>query len=148
MKFSRLLALLLPALFCTLAAHATDEPATATATLERFIVRGKPINSFGFDIHIYVEPDKKIRFMLVGEVYESGAAAGRDLLPGDEIVKINGRSVKDFERVVSPSSALGKLLLYRHPGDTLELEIVKRRAAKLTLRIEKPIRIEPLFPPR
>ena len=32
------------------------------------------VNSFGFDIHTYVDGEKKIRFMLIGEISESGAA--------------------------------------------------------------------------
>lgn len=140
------LRILLAALFGSfggVGATATEVP--ALMQLEKFVVNGRAINSFGFDIHTYVNAENKIHLMLIGQIAEGGSAFGRDLQPGDEIVKINGRPVRDFDRLVSPQSELGKLLLNRRPGDMLELEIIKRRPAKVTLRIDTPVKIEPSF---
>lgn len=103
-------------------------PEETVTKLEPFKVKDDPINCFGFDLMIYQDrKTKKITRMFFGEIKPGSSAHELDILPGDEIVKINGRAVTDFPAKIDNGSELGKLLLARQPGEKLDLEIVRHR---------------------
>jgi S1-C subfamily serine protease len=120
-----------------LLAHATEQPRTdGTVTkLAPFTVKDDPINSFGFDLNIYQDrKTKKITRIFFGEIKPGSSAEELDILPGDQIVKINGRPVTDFPARIDAGSELGKLLLAREPGEKLDLEIVRHRRETVTVQ--------------
>ncbi len=53
---------------------------------------------------------------------------------GDEIVKLGGVTVTEFDSQVARDSPLGRIFLNRTPGEPLDLEVLVRRPEKITLR--------------
>lgn len=117
--------------------RASDTPPTdGTVTkLEPFKVKDDPINSFGFDLLLYQDrKTKKVTHLFFGEIKAGSSAHDLDILPGDQIVKINGRPVTEFAAKIDRDSELGKLLLARQPGEPLDLEIIRHRRETVTVK--------------
>lgn len=120
-------------------------PTDGTVTkLAPFKVKDDPINSFGFDLLIYQNrKTKKITHIFFGEIRPGSSAQDLDILPGDQIVKIDGRPVTDFPAQIDRDSDLGKILLARHPGEKLDLEIIRHRRETVTVKARPVSRFSP-----
>ncbi|MBX3739018.1 MAG: hypothetical protein KF715_20155 [Candidatus Didemnitutus sp.] len=113
--------------------------------LDPFKVRDDPLNSFGFDLRIYYDKKtNKVSRIFFGPIQENSSAAELDVLPGDELVTINGRPVAEFPAGVELGTELGKIFLARKPGDTLDLGIIRHRPGKITVTVASPPRLTPL----
>lgn len=111
-------------------AIAEEEP----VRLEPWVVKGDPINSFGFQLMIVIDRDaKKIVRAFVGEVIEGSSAHRSGLQPNDEVVKINGRPLAGMESRIDRDSELGRLLLAQRDGTMIDLEVISKRTRKLVV---------------
>ncbi len=114
-------------------------PDDKVVVLEAMKIVGTPIISFAIDIRIYQDPDtKKVDRIFITKVYPRTDAEAAELQVGDEILRINGVPVKDYEAIVSVKSPLGKLLLNRFPGSPIRLDVLTRKTEKVTLRAQRP----------
>ncbi len=134
--------LLLGACIATLAAAKSDTstaPANSqVVVLEPMKISGSPIISFAIDIAVYRDPSsKKVNRIFITKVWPGTDAESANLQVGDEIVKIDGVAVKEFDAVVSVESSLGKIFLNRVPGSPLRLEVLTRKTEKVILRAQQ-----------
>lgn len=133
----------LAALLLAAPAFAADpKPAEAkdrVVVLEPMKIKGSPIISFAVDIAIYMHPEtRKVSRIFITAVRENTDAEKAGLQPGDEIVKLDGTPVKEFDALVSAESPLGHLLLSRKPGEQIKMEIITRRTEQVTLAAQRP----------
>lgn len=136
---------LLLALLClaSIPVSAKEEKTPAPArepviVLEPLKIHGSPIISYAIDITVYGDPEtKKVNRIFIARVLPDTDADKAGLQAGDEIVKLDGKSVKEFDAVVSIDSPLGKILLNRDPGEPLRLEVITRRPQQFTLRAQR-----------
>lgn len=139
MKFAPLLV----ALLSTASLAAADNPPAKTdklLVLDPMVIRTEPVGSFAIEIGITINPDtKKVDRMFITGVRDSSDADDAGLQSGDEILKLDGRSVQEFDAVLRKDSPLGRILRDRDPGDPLNLEIRVRRTQTYTLRAQKPL---------
>jgi len=136
---STLLALLCVVPAFAKAASPPEKPQDKIVVLEPMKITGSPIISFPIDLRLYSDPDtQKVDRIFITKVWPGTDAEAEGLKVGDEIVKVDGKSVKDFEARVSVDSPLGQVFLNRKPGDTLKLEILTQRMEKITLRAQRP----------
>ena len=106
--------------------------------LEPFKVRAAPINSFGINFRIYMDPaTKKVERIFITRVIPNTDAERLGLQVGDEIVKIDGVLVQELDARLNPDTVLGKTFLKREAGAPLDLEVITRRAKKFTLRAQR-----------
>jgi hypothetical protein len=107
--------------------------------LDPMVIRTEPVGSFAIEIGITINPDtKKVDRMFITGVREASDADDAGLQTGDEILKLDGRPVQEFDAVLRKDSPLGRILRDRDPGDPLKLEIRVRRIQAYTLRAQKP----------
>jgi hypothetical protein len=112
--------------------------------LEPIKIQGSPIISFAIDITIYAQPKtRKVDRIFIARVLPDSDAERAGLQKGDEIVKLDGVSVKEYDAIVSIESPLGRVLLNRTPGDPLKMEVIARRPQSFTLRAQRPPLIMP-----
>lgn len=134
---------LLLALLCLAPLSAKDKAPSPPVgdkilVLEPLKIQGSPIISFAIDITVYADPEtKKVSRIFIARVLPDTDADKAGLKAGDEIVKMDGTAVKDFDAVVSIDSPLGKTLLNRAVGDPLRLEVITRRTEQFTLRAQR-----------
>jgi predicted metalloprotease with PDZ domain len=132
---------LLIALLSTASLAAADNLPAKTdklLVLDPMVIRTEPVGSFAIEIGITINPDtKKVDRMFITGVRASSDADEAGLQSGDEILKIDGRSVQEFDAVLRKDSPLGRILRDRDPGDPLNLEIRVRRTQTYTLRAQK-----------
>lgn len=135
---------LLLALVCLATVSGKNEsPPAAPAqdkvlVLEPLKIHGSPIISFAIDITVYATPEtKKVNRIFISRVLPDTDAEKAGLKAGDEIVKLDGVPVKEFDAVVSVESPLGRVLLNRDPGVPLKLEVITRRTEQFTLRAQR-----------
>ncbi len=128
------------------AAEAPPSPAPQdpVLVLEPLKIHGSPIISYAIDMSVFADPKTK----LVSRIFITRVLPGTDaeragLQAGDEIVKLDGKSVKEFDAVISMESPLGEIFLNRDPGEPLRLEVITRRTQHFTLRAQ---RDDPLTP--
>lgn len=133
-------ALLLLSLPCLVLAKEKEppKPEGETVTLDTFKVRDNAVSSFAISLRILYNKDHKNTRIFITYVMKNSDADRLGLHVGDEIMKINGQPVENLEPRVTPDTELGKLLLNRHPGDPLALEVMVRRAQQVTLRASVP----------
>jgi len=113
-------------------------PKDKVVVLEPLKVAGTPIISYAVDIRIYADPGgNKVDRIFITRVWEASDAEASGVQAGDEIVKLDGKPVKEFEARVSVNSPLGQLLLNRKPGDALKLELLTHRTENVTLRAQR-----------
>lgn len=118
-----------------LAAETLPVPTGPVTKLDPFKVRDDPINSFGFDLRIYHDKaTRKVTHIFFGEIKPGSSAAQLDIEPGDQIVAINGKPVTEFPAGIGADTELGKLFLARRPGETLDLEIIRHRRDRITVK--------------
>jgi predicted metalloprotease with PDZ domain len=136
MKFIRLLAaLLFPVLLC--AADNPLEKGNQVLVLDPMMIRSVPIGSYAIEIGIKINPDtKKVDRMFVTGVRENTDAEDAGLQPGDEILKLDGRSVQEFDGSLRKDGPLSRILIDRDFGEPLKLEILVRRKQTFTLRAQ------------
>jgi hypothetical protein len=118
-----------------------DEPARATPAfaplrkkqpapkgvveLEPFRVQGIPLTSF--PISFETSRDRitgHVRQIIVREVPPSSTTEQAGVKPGDQIIAINGRSIREFHGGITIDSELGRIFLNRRPGDTVHLDLI------------------------
>lgn len=137
-----------PALFAFLllvpafaAPPAPDNPPGDPITqLPPFKVHDDPINSFGFDLAVYWDrATRKVTRVFIGKIHENSAAAALDVQPGDEIRRINGRPVTEFDAGIGAGTELGEVFLDRRPGAKLDLDIIRHRPGRITV-VAGPVR--------
>lgn len=119
-----------------LTAIAAPPPPTdgTTTKLDPFLVREDPVNSFGFDLRVFWDRKTgKVTHIFFGKIQSEELARDLDLQAGDEIIKIAGRPVTEFDAHFKPDTELGKIFLARQPGAQLDLEIMRRRPGKITV---------------
>lgn len=106
--------------------------------LDPMVIRSIPLGSFAIDLGLKRDDTTgKVERMFITGVAEDTDAEAAGLQVGDEILKINGRSVKEFDATVKKDSPLGLLLINRTPGDPIQIEVLVRRIQTLTLRAQK-----------
>jgi membrane-associated protease RseP (regulator of RpoE activity) len=132
----------LAALFLGAVAFAAEpkpaQPKDKIVVLEPMKIKGTPLISFAVDLAIYMNPTtRKVERIFITYVREKTDAEAAGLQPGDEIVKLEGIPVKEFDAVVSSESPLGNLLLSRKPGERLKMEIITRRTEQITLEARR-----------
>jgi membrane-associated protease RseP (regulator of RpoE activity) len=133
--------ILLPAALAAEAAptEAKDRERDKVLVLEPMKIKGSPLISFAVDIAVYMNPaTRKVDRIFIIRVREKTDAEEAGLQIGDEIVKLDGIPVKEFDAVVSAESPLGQILLSRKPGEQLKLEVITRRTEKITLQAQRP----------
>src|SRR5262245_41823778 len=133
--------LLLVALVSPVLLAAADKPATKEdqlLILDPMVIRTEPTGSFAIEIGITINPDtRKIDRMFITDVLADSDADEAGLRAGDEIMKIDGRPVREFDAVFRKDSDLGRALRDRAPGDPIKLEIVVRRTQSYTLHARR-----------
>lgn len=106
--------------------------------LDPIKIQGSPIISFAIDIAVYADPEtKKVDRIFIKRVLPDTDAERAGLQAGDEIVKLDDVSVKEFDAVVSVETPLGQILLNRKPGEPLKLEVIARRTQQFTVRAQR-----------
>jgi S1-C subfamily serine protease len=136
-------AFLILVLICVVVASAKDKnpsppPDDKVLVLEPIKIQGSPILSFAIDITVYADPKtKKVNRIFISRVHPDTDAEKAGLQAGDEIVKLDGVAVKEFDAVVSVETPLGQILLNRHPGEPLKLEVLTRRTQQFTVRAQR-----------
>jgi len=130
--------------FVCLAAVSGEDKKTPTPenekviVLEPFKIKGSPVISFAIDITVYADPEtKKVNRIFISRVLPDSDAEKAGLQAGDEIVKLDGITVKELDAVVSINSPLGRIFLNRRPGEPLKLEVLTRRAEQFTLHAQR-----------
>lgn len=92
--------------------------------LDEMRVAGKPIGSFGISLQIFAVPEtKQINRIVIYDVVPDSEAAGRGVRAGDEIVRVNGRTIHEFVVAFDRESEFGRLFVGRKPGDQITLEL-------------------------
>ena len=136
MKSIRLLvALLFPVLL--LAADKPPAKGEQLLVLDPMMIRSVPIGSYAIEIGIKINPDtKKVDRMFVTGVRENTDADDAGLQPGDEIVKLDGRPVQEFDASLRKDAPLSRILIDRDFGEPLKFEILVRRKQTFTLRAQ------------
>lgn len=108
--------------------------------LKPFVVKSDPINSYAFALTVSVNKStKKISRLLITAVGEDSDAERAGLRNGDEIVRINGRSVSDLDPDLGPNGQLHQWLINRPGGEKLNIEVVTTRTKKVTLNATEPV---------
>lgn len=103
---------------------AAPVPAGAVA-LAPFRVQEDPVTSFPIGLRVTRHNDvDRIGRILVNNVPAGSVTEQLGVKLGDEILRIEGRPVTSFAGGLSRRSDLGKILLARRPGSTLELELI------------------------
>ncbi len=131
------------ALFCLVSVFAQETksvpPVAANGkllVLDPLNIRGKPVNSFGFDLLIYADPQtKKVSHIVISRVIPGTDAEKARLRAGDEIIKVDGVEVRGLDPEVSADSALGRIFLNRPLGTQVKLEALIHRTAGFTLHV-------------
>lgn len=141
MKLSPHAAILLLAATLTASPPPAEQPAPDQITqLAPFRVHDDAINAFGFDLAIYWDKStRKVTRVFIGTIQEGSSATALDVRPGDEIRKIDGRPVTEFDAGIGAGTEIGRLFLNRRPGAKLDLEIIRHRAATITV-VAGPVR--------
>lgn len=115
-------------------------PVEETVTLETMTVRTTPNISYPIDLSIRRDPSSlKVVRIFITKVWDDPYAENAGLQVGDEIIRINGRAVTEFDARIGQQTELGRLLLNRDPGDRLNLDVVTRRVQSTTLRAIHPM---------
>ena len=108
--------------------------------LDPMVIRTEPVGSYAIEIGITINPDtKKVDRMFITGVQDDSDAEEAGLRSGDEILKLDGHSVQEFDAILRKDSPLGRILRDRDPGDPLKLEIRVRRTQSYTLRAQRHI---------
>lgn len=133
--------LLLVALLAVVSVPAAENPPTKDdklLILDPMVIRTVPVGSYPIEIGITINADtKKVDRMFITAVREDSDADEAGLRSGDEILKLDGRSVKEFDATLRKDSPLGRILRNRDPGEPLKLEILVRRTQSYTLRADR-----------
>jgi predicted metalloprotease with PDZ domain len=135
MKSIRLLAALLSPVLLL----AADNPPAKEKllVLDPMMIRSVPIGSYAIEVGIKVNSDtKKVERMFVTGVRENTDAEDAGLQPGDEILKLDGRSVQEFDASLRKDGPLSRILIDREFGEPLKLEILVHRKQTFTLRAQ------------
>ncbi|MEJ1972562.1 MAG: PDZ domain-containing protein [Lacunisphaera sp.] len=134
------------ALLCLAPASAKDKAPSPppvddkVVVLQPFEIKGKPIISFALDLRIYMDPaTRKVERIFITRVWENTDAEHAGLQVGDEIVKVDGMSVRELDARVAADSPLGRIFLNRPPGEPLRLDVITRRTEKFILHSQRPM---------
>lgn len=101
-------------------------------------IKGKTETGFGLDLMVFADPEtKRVDRIFIGRVWPDSDAEKAGLQMNDEILKLDGGPVRGMDSLVTPDSALGRLLLNRKPGETLKFETAALRTKELTLRAQR-----------
>lgn len=100
--------------------------------------REKSAGSFGLGLLVYAHPEtKRVDRMFIERVEPGSDAQKAGLQKGDEILQLDGAPVQGMDSLVTPDSALGRLLLDRQPDDALKFEVAILRTQEFTLRAQR-----------
>jgi hypothetical protein len=98
---------------------------TGAVALAPFRVHEDPVTSFPIGMRVTRHNDAdRIGRIFVNDVPEGSLTEQLGVKVGDEILRIDGRAVTSFPGGLSRRSDLGKILIDRQPGSTLELELI------------------------
>jgi C-terminal processing protease CtpA/Prc len=101
-------------------------------------IKGKNETGFGLDLVVYADPETNhVDGMFIGRVWPDSEAEKTGLRMNDQILQLDGAPVQGLDSLVTPDSALGRLLLHRKPGDTLKFEVAALRTQEITLRAQR-----------
>ncbi len=105
---------------------AKPAPAGAVA-LQPFRVHEDAITSFPISLRVARNPNSdSVSHLVVTEVPPNSSTELAGVKEGDEILSLDSRAITTFKGSISRQSELGKLLIDRRPGATLEIEIISR----------------------
>jgi hypothetical protein len=105
---------------------AKPAPAGAVA-LQPFRVHEDAITSFPISLRVVRNPrSDSVTHLVVTEVPPNSSTELAGVKEGDEILSLDDRAITTFKGAISRKSELGKLLIDRRPGATLEIEIISR----------------------
>jgi PDZ domain len=119
------------------AQEAADREIEDVTTLPPFSVKGTRLEDFGFRYNVTIQipgPD----FVMVSEVFPNTAAAKAGLRPGDQISKIDGKSVSAWSLAFKPNKIQARKWAELAAGKksvTLSLEV---RASQWGVRLPSP----------
>ncbi len=104
------------------------KPAPAGAfALQPFRVHEDAITSFPISLRLARNPNSNdVARLFVTEVPPNSSTELAGVKEGDEILSLDSRAITTFKGTISRQSELGKLLIDRRPGATLEIEIISR----------------------
>jgi hypothetical protein len=103
---------------------AAPVPAGATA-LAPFRVQDNPLTSYPVSLRVQRNhTTDRVEKIIVTEVPPDSNTERAGVKVGDEILRINGRPVVEFGGGVGRRSELGRILVDRPPGSTVELDLV------------------------
>lgn len=109
---------------------AKPAPAGAVA-LQPFRVHEDAITSFPISLRVARNPQSdSVAHLVVTEVPPNSSTELAGVKEGDEILSLDNRAITTFKGSISRQSELGKLLIDRRPGATLEIEIISRGETK------------------
>ncbi len=92
--------------------------------LAPFRVQGDPLNSFPVGLRVTRQTaEDRIAQIFVAEVPEGSITEAVGVKVGDEVLRIDGRSVSAFASGLSRRSELGRILMERSPGSTVEFTV-------------------------
>lgn len=105
---------------------AKPAPAGAVA-LQPFRVHEDAITSFPISLRLERNSHSdSVAHLIVTEVPPNSSTELAGVKEGDEILSLDSRAITSFKGAISRQSELGKLLIDRRPGATLEIEIISR----------------------
>jgi len=105
---------------------AKPAPAGAVA-LQPFRVHEDAITSFPISLRLERNSHSdSVAHLIVTEVPPNSSTELAGVKEGDEILSLDSRAITTFKGAISRQSELGKLLIDRRPGATLEIEIISR----------------------
>jgi len=103
---------------------AKPAPAGAVA-LQPFRVHEDAITSFPISLRVARNPQSdSVAHLVVTEVPPNSSTELAGVKEGDEILALDNRAITTFKGALSRQSELGKLLIDRRPGSTLEIEVI------------------------
>jgi predicted metalloprotease with PDZ domain len=121
----------MPATLCGTDAPVLPGKSDSTVRMAPYYVRTRPLTSFGLALQMEaLVKTKQVLRMFIREVEADSEADFGGLVPGTEILSVDGRNVRTFAVRFDPESDLGRLFVNRARGDRIRLVVIHPGAAK------------------